>query len=377
MQDRMRILLLGEYSNVHNTLASGLRELGHEVTVASNGDFWRDYSRDINLARDMGITGTVSFLYRLLLALPKMRGYDIVQLINPVFLELKAERLYRIFDYLKRHNGKVVLLAAGDDYYYPELHTRRKVMRYSDFYIGDEEHCCDFVRTQTREWLYGEKGRLTRYVAKHCDAIVACAYEYWLPYNLSEDTSPDGERLNKKLYSIPFAYSIPDKPVSRVAGKVRVFIGISRERSEMKGTDIMLQAARDLQRLYPDRMELLVANGVSFDEYSRMMDSSDVLLDQIYSYGPGMNALLAMSKGIVAVSGAEPEHYELLGENEVMPIVNVYPSYEDVYRNLEKLILNPELVNRLKLQSREYVARNHEYIRVSRQYVELYSKLLG
>ena len=145
----------------------------------------------------------------------------------------------------------------------------------------------------------------------------------------------------------------------------------------MKGTDIMLQAARDLQRLYPDRMELLVANGVSFDEYSRMMDSSDVLLDQIYSYGPGMNALLAMSKGIVAVSGAEPEHYELLGENEVMPIVNVYPSYEDVYRNLEKLILNPELVNRLKLQSREYVARNHEYIRVSRQYVELYSKLLG
>ncbi|MBR6846378.1 MAG: glycosyltransferase family 1 protein, partial [Bacteroidaceae bacterium] len=196
-------------------------------------------------------------------------------------------------------------------------------------------------------------------------------------YNLSGDTSPDGERLNRKLYSIPFAYSIPDKPVSRVAGKVRVFIGISRERSEMKGTDIMLQAARDLQRLYPDRMELLVANGVSFDEYSRMMDSSDVLLDQIYSYGPGMNALLAMSKGIVAVSGAEPEHYELLGENEVMPIVNVYPSYEDVYRNLEKLILNPELVNRLKLQSREYVARNHEYIRVSRQYVELYSKLLG
>ena len=112
----MRILLLGEYSNVHNTLARGLRELGHEVTVASNGDFWRDYSRDINLARDMGITGTVSFLYRLLRALPKMRGYDIVQLINPVFLELKAERLYRIFDYLKRHNGKVVLLAAGDDY---------------------------------------------------------------------------------------------------------------------------------------------------------------------------------------------------------------------------------------------------------------------
>ena len=39
----MRILLLGEYSNVHATLAEGLRMLGHEVTVASNGDFWKNY----------------------------------------------------------------------------------------------------------------------------------------------------------------------------------------------------------------------------------------------------------------------------------------------------------------------------------------------
>ena len=29
----MKILLIGEYSNVHNTLARGLRELGHEVCV--------------------------------------------------------------------------------------------------------------------------------------------------------------------------------------------------------------------------------------------------------------------------------------------------------------------------------------------------------
>ena len=42
----MRILLLGEYSNVHATLAVGLRRLGHEVVVASNGDFWKDYPRD-------------------------------------------------------------------------------------------------------------------------------------------------------------------------------------------------------------------------------------------------------------------------------------------------------------------------------------------
>lgn len=37
----MKILLIGEYSNVHATLAQGLRSLGHHVVVASNGDFWK------------------------------------------------------------------------------------------------------------------------------------------------------------------------------------------------------------------------------------------------------------------------------------------------------------------------------------------------
>lgn len=50
----MKILLLGEYSNVHATLARGLRNLGHEVTVVSNGDFWKDYPRDIDVSRKSG-----------------------------------------------------------------------------------------------------------------------------------------------------------------------------------------------------------------------------------------------------------------------------------------------------------------------------------
>lgn len=43
----MKILLLGEYSNVHWTLAQGLRALGHSVTVVSDGDGWKNYPRDI------------------------------------------------------------------------------------------------------------------------------------------------------------------------------------------------------------------------------------------------------------------------------------------------------------------------------------------
>ena len=93
----MKILLLGEYSNVHNTLAKGLRELGHQVTVASDGDSWKDYPRDIDLKRDPPQPHErLSFIWRLLKALPQMRGYDIDQIINPMFLELKAEHIMPI-----------------------------------------------------------------------------------------------------------------------------------------------------------------------------------------------------------------------------------------------------------------------------------------
>lgn len=57
----MKILLLGECSNLHWTLAQGLRRLGHDVTVASDGSRWMDNKRDIDLSR-RGYNITDSFL---------------------------------------------------------------------------------------------------------------------------------------------------------------------------------------------------------------------------------------------------------------------------------------------------------------------------
>ena len=77
-QPLMKILLLGEYSNVHATLAKGLKTLGHEVTVLSNGDFWKNYPRDIDMVRTYTKWGGIRYLLRMLRILPKLKGYDIV-----------------------------------------------------------------------------------------------------------------------------------------------------------------------------------------------------------------------------------------------------------------------------------------------------------
>ncbi len=103
------------------------------------------------------------------------------------------------------------------------------------------------------------------------------------------------------------------------------------------------------------------------------MNVADVLLDQLYSYTPAMNALLAMAKGIVVVSGGEPENYEILGETELKPIINVYPSEEDVFNKLEYLLLHKEVIPELSRQSIEYVHRHHNHIKVAQQYLDFWS----
>lgn len=155
---------------------------------------------------------------------------------------------------------------------------------------------------------------------------------------------------------------------------IRLFIGISKQRSEYKGTDIMLRAAEDIADRYPDKVELRIADGVPFAEYQHLMDNSDVILDQLYSYTPAMNALLAMSKGIVVVGGGEPENYEILNETELRPIINVQPNYASVYHELEQLVQHPERLPELKRQSIEYIRRHHDYLQVARQYEHFYQE---
>ena len=85
-----------------------------------------------------------------------------------------------------------------------------------------------------------------------------------------------------------------------------------------------------------------------------------------------MNSLLVMSKGIINIGGGEPENYEILGETELRPIVNVLPTFESCFEEIEKLVLHPERISELKRQSIEYVRKHHDYIKVAKEYEKLY-----
>lgn len=364
----MKILLLGEYSNVHWTLAEGLRQLGHEVTVVSNGDFWKDYPRDIDVSRPQGRLAGLRLLTRIYMLLPRLKGYDIVQLINPMFLELRAERLFSIYRYLRRNNKRVVLGAFGMDWYWVHGCTYDKPLRYSDFNIGEKLRTDEDAVREQRDWMGTAKERLNRLIANDCDAIVTGLYEYDVCYR---------PHFPQKTWFMPLPIKMPDTYATDRCkrSKVSLFIGINASRSAYKGTDIMLRAATDIRAKYAHRMVLNVAESLPFDEYQIMMEGSDAILDQLYSYTPSMNSLLAMSKGIICIGGGEPENYSIIGEDELRPIINVQPTYESVYKATEQLVLHPEDIARLKQQGIEYVRRHHDYLKVARQYEQLYLRL--
>jgi hypothetical protein len=87
-----------------------------------------------------------------------------------------------------------------------------------------------------------------------------------------------------------------------------------------------------------------------------------------------MNALLAMSKGIVCIGGGEPENYNIIGERSLRPIINVEPTYSSVLRAIESLVLHPELLPQLKLDSVEYIRRHHDHIEVARRYLDAWQR---
>ena len=363
----MKILLIGEYSNVHATLAEGLKALGHQVTVLSNGDFWKDYPRDINLVRTYTKWGGVKYMLKLYSLLPRLRGFDVVQLINPMFLELQAKYLFFIYDYLRKHNGKMILGAFGMDYYWVNTCTNEKPLRYSDFNINEKVRDNADALKERADWIGTDKERLNKYIAEDCDGIVTGLYEYQVCYEMF---------FPQKTKYIPFPIHLEQSELTEtqrlIPDKLKLFIGISKGRSEYKGTDIMLKAAQKLVEKYPELVELRIAEGVPFNQYKQMMEGSDAILDQLYSYTPSMNPLLAMSKGIICVGGGEPENYEIIHEKELRPIINVLPNEESVFNELESLVLHRDRIPELKRQSVEYVKKHHDYVKVARQYEEVY-----
>lgn len=371
----MKILFVGDASNMHNCLTQALRDLGHTAIVASNGSHWMNTHRDINLKRSPGKIGAVKYVLDVLRALPKMRGFDVVETCDDIFLDLKPAKVRRVFDWLKQHNRCMVMGAIGTDYVYYQACHDGKTYRYSDYMVGDKPSpyalSSEYQAKHEDNWKQPLMREHSNHILGNIDGAISCLWEYHECYKPLL-----GDKLAYGGIPIDTA-SVEPIILDREPEKVKFFIGIQRDRNILKGTDLLLEAARRTVDRYPTRCELTVVESVPYDEYIKMLCSSHVLLDQLYSYTPATNALLAMARGLVAVSGAEPEFYDLIDEHDNQPIINVSPLIEgDIDAKLEWLVQNKNEIPNLSRLSQEFVVKHNDAHVVAQRHIDFYKKLL-
>ena len=369
----MKILLLGEASFVHSTLRKGFEALGHNVTLVSAGCIW-DCPRDIDLSRDMcwGKLSGLKVIWKILINLHVFIGNDIVQMndFHTIPLKLGWNKLF--FKFIKCFNKNVIRGCWGDDIVVFDAQAKG-ILAYSDTHIGKKAINVEENKWRIEEQHLPEFLSCCRYVNKHADAFAACLYEYYMYYNKDEYLS--------RLHYMPLPIEIPDDKNIIVKGEhwpIKVLVGIQKRRDFIKGASIIGELVEKIAAEHPDKVVVNKVYNVPYIEYCKMLEEADVLVDQLYSYTPSMNSLAAMARGTVVIGGGEEEYYDFIGEKELRPIINVRPQQDDY--NLEVLreaLLTPDRISELSRESAAFVRKYHDYMKVSRQYVEMYEKLLS
>lgn len=372
---KLKILFVGDASSYHQNLGEALRQLGHEVTVASHGGHWLNTGHDIYTGRRWkNKLGGLELWARLNLGLKqKLRGYDVVSIATQSFIELKPSRQKAIYDYLRANNRSMFYTALGtDSNYVAECLDPESPLRYSEFRIFGKETPLTLAQPNLiSEWLSDEMVALNRYIYDTVDGAVSVLYENEVALHRClppEKIAYAGIPINLSEFE---PVELPDR-----IGKVCLFLGRYRGRYLEKGTDVMEAAAKAVVERYPGKAELIIVENRPYREYLDLLRSGHVVLDQLYSYTPATNALQAMAYGLNTVSGGAPEYYDFIGETSLKPVIHVEPDYESVYRALEQTVLHPEEIRPRGLAGREFVRKHNDHLLVAKRYLDFWHRRL-
>ncbi|MFP9119088.1 glycosyltransferase [Flavobacterium sp. RNTU_13] len=378
----MKILLLGEYSRLHNSLREGLTQLGHQVVIVSTGDGFKGYDADYKVTpkvfsspllrklRSLVFRITKVDLERTELGLlfwrliPELKGFDHVQLINSDALETHGWLARRIVDKICKQNGSLSLLICGDE---PPVvsYSLTNSLKYSILtpYLNNKSLKNLFY--YTLKYNCATHWDLFRFIIQRARCIITSDLDYEIP-------------MKAQGYSTTF---IPN-PINTDAihyitnpliDKVIVFLGINRNSYYKKGINYFEDALEIVKKTHAHKVEILVTENIPYKEYITLYDKAHILLDQVYAYDQGYNALEAMTKGKVVFTGAETEFTEHYNITEPVNI-NALPDAEAIARELIFLIDNPEEIDAMGKRARAFIEQHHHYVKVAEQYLDSWLK---
>jgi len=113
---------------------------------------------------------------------------------------------------------------------------------------------------------------------------------------------------------------------------------------------------------------------LEYIEYTKAVENCHILLDQVYAYDQGYNALEAMAIGKTVFTGAEKEWLELYHIQENSVVINALPDHKKIIESLEWLINNPSKIIEISANARVFIEKNHNYTSIAEQYEKVWSK---
>jgi glycosyltransferase involved in cell wall biosynthesis len=380
----MKILLLGEYSRLHNSLKEGLMSLGHEVTIVGCGDKFKkfpvDFSIDATICNENKIA---NFLYRGLRKvtrldlekiekairfywlLPKLNGFDHLQLINSDAIEtypLLARILYKkLFARIQNRS----LLICGDETPVVNYQLTGE-LNYSVLTPYLQDPTLQKAFHYSLKYQKKSYQKTFTYLAENCQKLITSDLDYEIP-------------MQKMGFSTTF---IPN-PITTdrlnneglvIDDKIIIFLGINRLSYLKKGIPYFEKALEIIREKYAPKIEIIVTENLPYADYMSRYQKAHILLDQVHAFDQGYNALEAMAQGKVVFTGAETEflqHYQL---SEDAVCINALPDEHKIAAKLSFLIEHPEKIIEISKNAREFIEKEHDYKRIAQRYLDCWTK---
>lgn len=380
----MKILLLGEYSRLHNSLKEGLVVLGHEVSIIGCGDKFKKFPVDYSIYAQICNDNKISnFLFksirkvfgldfekiekaiRFYLLLPKLNDFNHVQLINSDALEtypIISRFLYKkLFKKIKSRS----LLICGDevpvvDYWF------QNELKYSVLTPYFEDNSLE-NRFQFPLKYRKESYRKTfEWLKENCQKLITSDLDYEIPMQKMGFTTtfvPNPINTDKIVF----------QPLEK-SDKIIIFLGINRLSYLKKGINYFEKALEIVRKKYANKVEIIVTENIPYNDYISIYNKAHILLDQVFAYDQGYNALEAMAKGKVVFTGAETEfsnQYQLQ-EDEIC--INALPDENKIAAKLSYLIERPEKIKEISKNARNFIEKEHDYKVIAGKYLGCWFK---
>lgn len=374
----MKILLIGEYSRLHNSLKEGLMALGHEVTIVGCGDKFKQFPVDFSIyARICNDNKIANFLFksirkvigfnlekiekaiRFYLLLSKLNHYQHVQLINSDALETYPILSRLLYKKLFQNIQSRSLLVCGDetpiiDYLF------KKEFKYSVLTPYFEDNSIEKEFQFPLKYRNDNYRKTFNWLVKNCQNLITSDLDYEIPM----------QKMGFQTTFIPNPINT-DKITFQNIGitdKIVIFLGINRLSYSKKGIIYFEKALEIIKKKYSEKVEIIVTENVPYNEYILTYNRAHILLDQVFAYDQGYNALEAMAKGKVVFTGAETEflnQYQLQADDVC---INAEPNENEIAKKLSFLIEDPEKINKISKNARKFIEKEHAYKIIAEKY---------